>query len=59
MVLCDFNRKGFDLAGPQRDHTIPHSGQRKAANAVKQTTHGDLSHFDTAWITVFVALTAD
>ena len=48
MVFRDVNGKGFDLAGPQRDHTIPHSGQREAANAVKQAAHGDLSHLDTA-----------
>ena len=48
MVLGDLDGKGFDLAGPQRDHTIPHSGQRESANTVKQAAHGDLSHLDTA-----------
>ena len=34
--------KGFNLAGPHREDSIPDGSQRKPSDAVKQAAHGQL-----------------
>ena len=56
--MSHFHEKGFDLTCPHRDNIIMYSSKRKPADPIKQTSHRQQAHFDTACTTVLVVFTA-
>ena len=40
-LFCDFNGKGFDLAGPDGNDPVPDCRKREASNAIEETAHRD------------------
>ena len=63
MVFRHLNGKGFDLAGPEGFDPRPDRREGKAADAIKEASHGQHSHAPyfgaTAWATFRVMLMAD
>ena len=43
LVFSDFDRKGFNLAGPERSDTISDRCQREASNPIEEASHCDHS----------------
>lgn len=54
----DFDGKRLDLRRPNRRDPISYCRQRKAADAVEQAAHRQLTHAAAAFVTVFVMLIA-
>ena len=57
-MLCDLNGKGFDLRSPHRRNAAAKGSQRKTTDAVKQASHSEPAHLDTACTIVRVVFTA-
>ena len=56
--LCHLNGKGFNFRRPHRRNAAANGSQRKTTDAVKQASHSEPVHFDTACTIVRVVLTA-
>lgn len=57
-LLCDLNGKDFDLRSPHRRNAATKGSQRKTTDAIKQASHSEPAHFDTACTIVRVVFTA-
>lgn len=57
-LLRDLNGKGFNLRSPHRRNAAANGSQRKTTDAVKQASHSEPAHFDTACTIVRVVFTA-
>ena len=54
----DLNGEWFNFRCPERRDPVSHRSQRKAADAVEQAAHRQLTHAAAAFATVFVMLIA-